>query len=217
MEDNRREKIVEEQERGYNCDAWEDHGDHIKTIDDCFDPNLIDDCIHVFDEADAHGLTKTRLEDGHRSAGKWTGTDSSVYWSAMDVMINKPLQELCDIIQNEIIPDWCKEYPLVASGLVEKMYVSQLKLQKTRPTEGYHQWHCEYTSQLGNNASALAFMVYFNDVDEGGETEFLYQRKRIAPKANRFVVWPAGWTHIHRGNPPLSNDKYVVTGWVSNI
>ena len=80
-----------------------------------------------------------------------------------------------------------------------------------------HDWHCEYNNQLANVRTALAFMVYLNDVDEGGETEFLYQSKRIAPKFNRFVCWPAGWTHIHRGNPPLSNEKYVVTGWVSII
>ena len=206
-----------EQRELYNENGWKDHGDHIKTIDDCFDPGLIDDLIGVFDNAEDHGLTKTRVSDGHRNAGKWTGEDTSVYWSAMDTMINAPLRELGDVVQHEIIPKWGEEYPLIGSGMVKDLFVSQLKMQKTRPTEGYHSWHCEYNNQLENVRTALAFMVYLNDVDEGGETEFLYQSKRIAPKFNRFVCWPAGWTHIHRGNPPLSNEKYVVTGWVSII
>jgi len=28
------------------------------------------------------------------------------------------------------------------------------------------------------------------------------------------LVWPSQFTHIHRGNPPLSNDKYIITGWI---
>ena len=61
----------------------------------------------------------------------------------------------------------------------------------------------------------VAWMVYLNDVEEGGETEFLYQSLRIKPKANMAVLWPGSFTHIHRGNPPLSGDKYILTGWFS--
>ena len=122
--------------------GWVDHGDHIKTIDDCFDPALIQDMISVFENAEEHGLTKTRVADGHRDASKWTGEDTSVYWSSMDTMINAPLKELCGVINEGIIPSWGEEYPLVGSGMVKELYVSQLKMQKTRPTEGYHSWHC---------------------------------------------------------------------------
>jgi hypothetical protein len=57
-------------------------------------------------------------------------------------------------------------------------------------------------------------MVYLNDVDEGGETEFLYQQVKIKPKRGTVVIWPGGFTHLHRGNPPLKN-KYIATGWLS--
>jgi hypothetical protein len=60
----------------------------------------------------------------------------------------------------------------------------------------------------------LAWSLYLNDVDEGGETEFLYQSMRIKPKMGTFVLWPAFFTHTHRGNPPLSGLKYIATGWV---
>jgi hypothetical protein len=56
-------------------------------------------------------------------------------------------------------------------------------------------------------------MLYLNDVEDGGETEFLYQRMRVKPKQGTLLIWPAGFTHTHRGNPPLSNNKYVITGW----
>jgi hypothetical protein len=28
------------------------------------------------------------------------------------------------------------------------------------------------------------------------------------------VIMPAGFTHTHRGNVPLSGDKYIMTSWL---
>ena len=55
-----------------------------------------------------------------------------------------------------------------------------------------------------------------NDVEEGGETEFLHQHVRFTPKRGTVVFWPAAFTHQHRGNPPLKGTKYILTGWYIN-
>ena len=52
-----------------------------------------------------------------------------------------------------------------------------------------------------------------NDVEEGGELEFLHQNLRFKPRKGDFLIWPAHFTHMHRGNPPISNTKYIATGW----
>jgi hypothetical protein len=91
--------------------------------------------------------------------------------------------------------------------------VIDMKLQKTLPGQGYHIWHCETSSRELSNR-ILSFILYLNDVEEGGETEFLYQKRRVKPTKGTCVLWPASFTHVHRGNPPLSNEKYVLTGWV---
>ena len=65
---------------------------------------------------------------------------------------------------------------------------------------------------VGNRVGTV--IVYLNDVDEGGETEFLYYPRRVKPQAGRVLLFPASFTHSHRGNPPLSNTKYIMTGWV---
>ena len=47
-----------------------------------------------------------------------------------------------------------------------------------------------------------------------GETEFLNQGVRCKPEVGKLLIWPAQWTHTHRGNPNYSTDKYVLTGWI---
>lgn len=82
---------------------------------------------------------------------------------------------------------------------------------------GYPYWHSEVYPQLPDNEALhriLLFMYYLNDVEEGGETEFYYQNKKVSPKKGTMVIAPAYFTHTHRGNVPVSNDKYIITSWV---
>jgi len=95
-------------------------------------------------------------------------------------------------------------------------YVSSAALlQVTQPRGGgYHMFHAE-NIDWNVNDRVLAWMIYLNDV-EAGETEFLYQGIRVKPKTGRVVLWPASFTHLHRGNPP-STTKYIITGWWQGV
>jgi hypothetical protein len=53
-----------------------------------------------------------------------------------------------------------------------------------------------------------------NDNFEAGETEFLYQQYRYKPKMGDVIIFPAAFTHTHRGNPPIGGTKYIITGWL---
>ena len=88
-------------------------------------------------------------------------------------------------------------------------HFTTLKIQKTLPTEGYHVWHIEHGQGFDNEPRAFAFTVYLNNIEEGGETEFLHFSKRVQPKTGRIVIWPAAFPYLHRGNPPLLGDKYI--------
>ena len=96
----------------------------------------------------------------------------------------------------------------------DEFYYTGVKIQKTLPTEGYHIWHVEHGKGFDNEPRAFVFSVYLNDVDDGGETEFLHFSKRVKPKAGRIVIWPAGFPYVHRGNSPLSGEKYILTSWM---
>lgn len=82
---------------------------------------------------------------------------------------------------------------------------------------GYPYWHSEVFPQAPHNEALhriLLFMFYLNDVEEGGSTDFYYQNVSIQPKAGRMVIAPAYFTHTHRGQIPVSDNKYILTSWV---
>ena len=93
-------------------------------------------------------------------------------------------------------------------------HFTNLKIQKTLPTEGFHTWHIEHGKGFDNEPRAFVFSIYLNDIEEGGETEFLNFSKRVKPKTGRIVIWPAGFPYVHRGNPPLAGEKYILTSWM---
>ncbi len=105
------------------------------------------------------------------------------------------------------------------AGLVKYLFrLGKVNAQRYTAGEGgYPYWHSEVYPQHPHNDALhriLLFMFYLNDVEEGGETEFIYQNKSIKPKAGTMVIAPAYFTHTHRGNITVSNDKYILTSWL---
>ena len=89
------------------------------------------------------------------------------------------------------------------------------KVQRTNSGGGYHQWHYE-DGQFIYRDRTLTWMVYLNDipVENGGATEFLHQKLSLQPKAGTIVLWPATYTHVHRGGFLTGEiPKYISTGW----
>tara|TARA_E500000318_G_scaffold101982_1_gene105912 strand:+ start:3579 stop:4166 length:588 start_codon:yes stop_codon:yes gene_type:complete len=88
----------------------------------------------------------------------------------------------------------------------------KFNIQKYKPGEGYHRWHCE---RGGKNTLRrhLVFMTYLNDVKQGGETEWYYQKLKVKPEKGLTLIWPTDWTFTHKGHTAVNEDKYIITGW----
>jgi len=88
---------------------------------------------------------------------------------------------------------------------------SHYNLQHYAPGGGFKKWHHEATCK--NSAlRKLVFMTYLNDVPKGG-TEFKYQNLTTPCKKRLTVIWPAEFTHTHRGVISKDKEKYIITGW----
>lgn len=89
------------------------------------------------------------------------------------------------------------------------------KIQRYKPGEGYFAEHSEHSKI--NSTRVLAWMIYLNDVRDGGYTEFPNQNKKFQPRVGDTLIWPAYFTHSHRGITSHTETKYIMTGWFDYI
>ena len=181
----------------------------VGIFENAFSKEYCERLIKAYDTAIEAGFGRTRQQD--EAATKLQKADTQLYNNTGNIQIPIPdIAEFNEIFWGKCYPIYEKEFaPLKESG---KHSSYSFKMQKTNLREGYHIWHYESSSREYSNR-LLTWMLYLNDLEEGGETEFLYQSMRVKPKQGTLLIWPAAFTHTHRGNPPLSNEKYIVTGW----
>jgi hypothetical protein len=174
---------------------------------------LCDDYIKYFDDRDKAGFTSDRWTSQNQKSTVME--DAQLFLSNGDFLTDVDAmiisQRFLKIFWEEMYAAYVKKFSVLTTHAPHKIY--NLKIQKTEPSQGYHVWHCENNTRE-YATRILVIILYLNDVEEGGETEFLYAKKRVQAKKGRVLLWPAGFPHTHRGNPPLSGEKYIMTGWV---
>lgn len=189
-------------------------GDHIAIFDNIVSDELCDEIIDWFEEFDAEILKSPEemikgsrlLRDGRGPNGQGSRKDISYFAN------NESSAEWVGNVRS-ILNDCAREYITEYPNLGEYHLSNRdIKIQKTPPHGGYHVWHHEHSYDF--HQRVLVWTLYLNDIPEGeGETEFLYQGYKCSPVKGRVCLFPSGYTHLHRGNPPYSGDKYIATGW----
>ena len=81
--------------------------------------------------------------------------------------------------------------------------------------QGYKKLHCEHENCGTAMYRILAWMFYLNDAQCG--TTFPMQDITLKPSTGDLWIWPAFWTHAHKGVTPNIGDKYIATGWVQFV
>ncbi len=193
--------------------------DFITVYKDVMSPEECDKIIDHYNKVDSQCLVRDRKStDGAPSYFKDTDTyfvsgtsTSNEIVSNLDVWILRRYKEAVQQCYNH----YSEQYGIISS-LARHGVSGTLKIQKTVPSTGYHVWHCEHGRIQAGNRLLLA-ILYLNDVEEGGETEFLYQSLRIKPERGTLIFCPSGFTHTHRGNPPLSGEKYIISNWIEFV
>ena len=188
----------------------------ISITENFFSKEECAETINFFENCLERGIaTRRNISEGH---SRHEVNDINVTYAGINTMKVIEHSAVSTWFMNKFWNDHYPGYMEVFSILKthQQHGVYTLKLQKTSPGEGYHIWHNE-TSNRGCIDRLLTFILYLNDVDEGGETEFLYYPTRIKPKEGKFILFPGSFTHTHRGNQPLSGDKYILTGWVEYL
>jgi len=106
---------------------------------------------------------------------------------------------------------YVEAFPLL--GSVTKITLESFSLLRYDEETDYYNWHVDGLD-AGIRTRFLSQVAYLNDVEQGGETEFLFQGRKVQPRRGSIVVFPSGWTHQHRALPPLTGKKFVVTSFL---
>ncbi len=143
-----------------------------------------------------------------------TGIDKDIKDSTDCVLEGELLVEYAQNLQ-DVIDEYIKKFP--SCNIYAPWTVIELvNIQHYQPNGGYKAWHTERSCRDERVTHRhLVFMTYLNDVTDAGGTEFMNQEMVINAEKGKTVIWPADWTHTHRGVVSPTQDKYIVTGWFS--
>jgi len=108
--------------------------------------------------------------------------------------------------------DYLLQWPFLGS-FASKLEIGAFNIQRYQAGEHFQKIHTERAS-IATLHRILAWMTYLNDVEEGGTTFFSHYGLEVKPRKGLTLIWPAEWTHAHKGNVINSGSKYIITGWM---
>ncbi len=173
-------------------------------------PSLCDDLIEYFElnkikqnKGSAGSIINTKIKDS---------TDISI--KPKDILLpgNGIFKQYFEELF-ECHKDYISQWPFLKenSNMFE---IGVFNLQRYKAGQHFKKIHTERFS-VESLHRVFVFMTYLNDVQEGGSTYFSHYDLEIQPKKGLTLIWPAEWTHAHKGNILKSGNKYIITGWIN--
>ena len=107
--------------------------------------------------------------------------------------------------------DYTDQWPFLKE-VIPSLDVGAFNIQRYEAGQHFNKIHTERS--FAKMEREFAFMTYLNDVEDGGSTYFIHYNIQIQPKKGLTMIWPAMWTHAHKGNIVKSGKKYIITGWM---
>ncbi|NDB62033.1 2OG-Fe(II) oxygenase [bacterium] len=176
------------------------------------DEKLCDDMVGYHKNADH------RWQAELRSQGVPSGANKAIKNSIDCNILDKNLYKRYITELQKCVDLYCKKYTWV-NNISKWRVIEAANLQHYIPPDGgYHAWHCERCGGSNeNNRRVMVFLTYLNNVIDGGETEFFYQKIKIKAEKGLTIIFPADWMFVHRGIVSNTQEKYIYTGWFSFV
>jgi len=187
---------------------------------------LCDDLIKLYEEetdGKYEGVTRSGLNKDIKDTTDYVIIKTNEKWSKM-----------YDFLENELKTNLKKYYSQLntydeESGYsnngqksskkykmlnYEKFDISIFMMQRYKKNTGRYIYHDDSSIDYKNSKHrVVTYLWYLNTVEEGGETE-LWGNYKIKPEKGKLLLFPACWTFPHCGKMPISDNKYIITGWV---
>ena len=190
----------------------------------------MDNLIQVFENSISSRVCENLIykfeHDIYLEEGKTIGGYKPKYKKTMDLTFgpyeNTHLLELFNLL-NSKLTYYINEYKNITNFQLPTNFITQCHMiMKYLKNDGHYKFHNDFLLNGTSNDDVnvkyescriLTYLFYLNTIDEGGETEFIDGTK-IKPEKGKLLIFPATWSYIHKGNIPLSSNKYIVTGWL---
>ena len=187
----------------------------IYTNSNVFSKEICQKFINEFESSTLKENVDQKLSDGSihkKSTDIYFTNDTESKW------YNEEKDKWLDLLftLNNVIYAHLKEYYNLYPELnqTHPIECNNFNMQKYNPNEGFAGWHFE--NSYGGGKRRLVWMVYLNDVPDGG-TEFKYQTHTEKAECGKIVIWPTDWTFTHRGQISNTKTKYILTGWFEDV
>ena len=184
-------------------------GKYIKVYDDVIDADSCKMLIEKFEDSHEHFLTVHDEDDDERISFKqivlvdhkeWESVQKGMLEVFQDYIIHYKVD--CNIVTKQ----WPETYGYEAIRI--KRYLAN----------DYDRFD-PHVDVLNYETARrfLTFFIYLNDVEEGGETQFMNLHKpgtyipyTVQPKQGRLLMFPPTWQYYHAGLKPISGKKYLL-------
>ena len=172
--------------------------------------SLCDDLIEYFE------LNKVNQKKGLTPTGLNTDRKDSIDIAIRPKEIILPGNEIFKQYFDKLFEchrDYISQWPFI-KNISQKYEIGSFNLQRYTPGQHFKSIHTERSGR-GTLHRIFVFMTYLNDVKEGGSTYFSHYDLEIQPIKGLTLIWPAEWTHAHKGNILNVGKKYIITGWIN--
>jgi hypothetical protein len=180
---------------------------------------LCDEIIELYHSEHAtNGITYSGYNPTIKKTKDFTIPNNSQKWEKVRTLLqyelNRHINAYLNNIQSLILPAQ-PDYQLFQHNFV---FENTFMIQKYYKNTGFFIYHNDaqllHNTNFGLSYRLATYLWYLNDVSEGGETDLWYGTNKIIPKKGSLFLFPALHSFPHAGNMPITDDKYIITGWI---
>ncbi len=143
--------------------------------------------------------------DGYIDTSIKQSTDVTFYNNSNDENIKIFFEHL-----SLCVTEYIKKYKI--NGVLRTEIANNI--QHYKANQGYNYLH--YERSAGETYRQLVYTLYLNTVKDKGGTFFPFQQTTISAIKGDLIIFPADFTHRHKGIISPTEEKYIVTGWFTN-
>lgn len=181
----------------------------IRAYDNAFSEEFCDELNEAMDECIKVGSVNVR-NDIYRKDNQMEFNDP-VRSYEVDFRDSGKAEKFFSVL-NQYVDQYMRDTSI--EGIIRPVYFKNMLVQRNVADDfdAYSAWHAEI-NDLGNCDRALTYVLYLDDEAGNNGTEFRYQKHIEPAKKGKLVIFPAGFTHVHRGTMLTSGEKTIATGW----